>query len=261
LKKHHINLKKERFSQVVFGSLGFVTFLVIWSLLSYGKFVDAIFLPSPIKVLATLGLLFTDSDFPRDILATTIRVLIGFVSASLISIPLGICMANWKKVNTVFRPFVSFLRYIPVSGFIPLLILWAGIGLTQKVWVIFLGVSFHLTLLVADDAERIPSEILDTAKILSAGQLTLAWKVVLPYSMPAIVDNMRIMLGAAWSYIILAELVAATSGIGNMMIEAQRFLLTDRVMAGILTVGIIGILSDITFRVASRVCMPWTRFE
>jgi NitT/TauT family transport system permease protein len=241
------------------GCLGFFGLLLIWLGLSYNQLIDPVFLPTPRKVIGTLFDLFSQRNFMNDIIVTTLRVIVGFSLGALFAIPLGIAMANWKLTNEVLRPFIAFFRYIPVSGFIPLLILWTGIGFTQKVLVIFFGIFFHLTILVADDASRTPREILDTAKILSASKLTLAIRVRLPFSLPAIFDDMRIMLGAAWTYIVLAELVAATSGIGNMMIESQRFLLTDRVIAGLFTVGIIGIVSDVLFRMIGKLVMPWTR--
>lgn len=236
---------------------GFVLFLAIWCILSYGHIVDNIFLPTPTCVISALINLLNNDGFSRDILATTTRVLIGFTLASSMAILVGSLMANWKIIDQINRPFISFMRYVPVSGFIPLLILWTGIGFTQKILVIFIGVFFHLTLLIADDLSRVPKEVIDTARLLHVSKTKMIYKVILPYSMPAVLDDMRVMLGAAWGYIIIAELVAATAGIGHMMITAQRFLLTERVIAGIIAVGTIGILSDIAFRVVGRLCMPW----
>lgn len=240
------------------GCVGFLVALGIWSLLSYAGIIDAIFLPTPTRVLKALGYLLYDHGFGTDIVATTVRVVGGFIIAAVIGVPAGLLMARCTLLEDLLRPFMSFMRYIPVSGFVPLLILWAGIGFTQKVLVILLGIVFHLVLLVADDAARTPREIIDTAKLLQVGRIGMVFRVVFPYSLPAIFDDLRIMLGAAWTYIVLAELVAAQSGIGYMMIQAQRFLLTDRVIAGILTVGLIGLLSDVAFRALGRLFMPWT---
>lgn len=241
------------------GCTGFFGLLLLWMGLSYGQVIDPVFLPTPTKVIRTLFTLFAHHDFINDISITALRVIVGFSLGAFFAIPLGVAMANWHLTNEILRPFIAFFRYIPVSGFIPLLILWTGIGFTQKILVIFFGIFFHLSILVADDASRTPIEILDTARILSANKFTLAIRVRLPFTLPAIFDDMRIMLGAAWTYIVLAELVAATSGIGNMMIQSQRFLLTDRVIAGLFTVGIIGIASDVLFRLIGKAVMPWTR--
>lgn len=250
--RRKINLKV-----FMWGTTGFSLLLGIWSVLSYGNFVDDLFLPTPTKVIAALKTLFIDNNFHQDILITAVRVFIGFGFATIFAIPLGTLMGSKPKISIAFRPLLAFIRYIPVSGFIPLLILWAGIGLTQKALVIFIGVFFHLTIMIADDTSRVPSEIIDTARMLSPKKKLLIWRVVLPYSLPAILDDIRLMLGAAWSYIILAELIAATSGIGNMMIESQRFLRTDKVIAGIFTIGIIGVGFDLLFCLAARSLFPW----
>jgi len=245
------------FSNKIVTASAFIFFFTIWSILSYAKLIDSVFLPSPTAVLKSLFQLLIENNFAKDIFDTTTRVLVGFIAASSFALIFGLLMANWKFFDKINRSFISFMRYLPVSGFIPLLILWSGIGFVQKVLVIFLGVFFHLTLLIADDSSRVPKEVTDTAKLLNVSKRKMIYKVLLPYSMPSIFDDMRIMLGAAWTYIIVAELVAATTGIGHMMITSQRFLLTERVVAGIITVGSIGVLSDIAFRFLGRLCMPW----
>ena len=225
------------------------------------RVVDPIFLPTPGKVLKAAIYLFQQQSFLNDIAITTLRIIVGFTIAAAAAIPLSVAMATWGRVDQILRPFMGFTRYLPVSAFIPLMILWLGIGFSQKIAIIFIGVFFHLTILGADDCLRVPREILDTAKIHGATKFQIAIKVIFPYSLPALFDDMRLMLGAAWTYLIVAELVAASSGIGNMMIESQRFLKTDRVIAGIFVVGIIGLLSDIGFRLLGQVLMPWNRTE
>lgn len=243
------------------GVLCFIGFLVLWSLFSYTELVDPIFLPTPIKVVHATVNLFQHENFIFDVGITTLRVMVGFLLAAILAVPCGVAMATWEKFDLVFRPFAGFTRYLPVSAFIPLMILWLGIGFSQKIGIIFIGIFFHLTILSADDCARVPREILDSARVIGAGKLYLARKIIFPFSLPALFDDMRLMLGAAWTYLLLAELVAANSGIGNMMIESQRFLKTERVIAGILVVGIIGLLSDILFRALGRLIMPWTKTE
>lgn len=234
---------------------------MLWSLLTYTKLIDPIFLPTPTKVVSALAYLFQERDFHRDIGITIFRVGVGFVLAAVFAVPTGVAMAAWERFDHFFRPFAGFTRYLPVSAFVPLMILWLGIGFSQKIAVIFVGIFFHLTILIADDCMRVPKEIIDYAHIHGASRFQLASKVIFPYSLPALFDDMRLMLGAAWTYLLLAEIIAANSGIGNMMIESQRFLKTDRVIAGILVVGVIGLLSDASFRMVGRAIMPWTRVE
>lgn len=241
------------------GFICFFGFFIIWSIISYSEMVDPIFLPTPENVLKAMFSLFNEQSFINDIAITTLRIIVGFTLAAIISVPLSVTMATWSSVDQVLRPIMGFTRYLPISAFIPLMILWLGIGFTQKIAIIFIGVFFHLSILGADDCLRVPREIIDTAKIQGATKFQIARKVIFPYSLPALIDDMRLMLGAAWTYLIVAELVAASSGIGNMMIESQRFLRTDRVIAGIIVVGIIGMLSDIGIRVFGKLVTPWNK--
>jgi len=243
------------------GVFGFLGVIVLWSLLSYPSLLDPIFLPTPTKVFNAAVHLFRYENFLFDVGITTWRVMVGFALAALLAVPCGVAMATWKRFDYLFRPVAGFTRYLPVSAFIPLMILWLGIGFSQKVGIIFIGIFFHLAILCADDCLRVPREIIDSARVLGVDNIRLARKVIFPYSLPALFDDMRLMLGAAWTYLLLAELVAANSGIGNMMIQSQRFLKTDRVIAGILVVGVIGLLSDISFRYFGKLMMPWAKIE
>ena len=241
------------------GAVPFTVLLAAWSLLSYPRLIDPVFLPTPTRVIITLVQLFYQADFITDLAVSTGRILSGFGVAAVLAVPIGVLMANSLTLDRTLRPFLGFTRYLPVSAFVPLLILWSGIGFSQKLWIIFLGVFFHLALLIADDASRVPRAVLDSAKTLSATAWQTAFWIRLPYSLPAIFDDLRIMLGAAWTYLVVAELVAADSGIGRMIIDSQRFLRTDRVIACILAVGMIGILSDLFFRIVTATVAPWSR--
>jgi len=114
------------------GCIGFFGLLLLWMGLSYGQVIDPVFLPTPTKVIRTLFALFAHHDFINDISITALRVIVGFSLGAFFAIPLGVAMANWRITNEILRPFIAFFRYIPVSGFIPLLILWTGIGFTPS---------------------------------------------------------------------------------------------------------------------------------
>src|SRR5207244_4368871 len=129
--------------------------------------------------------------------------------------------------------------YMPASAFIPLLIIWFGIYEKEKIAVIFIGVFFPLTLLIADVSANIPKELLNIAYTLGASRWQVFWRVLLPASWPGVLDNMRIGIGWAWTYLIVAELVAASTGIGHVILSASRFLQTDKIIAGIITIGIL----------------------
>ena len=235
----------------------FAFFLIIWSILTYGGFVDPLFLPSPGKVFQAGVDLFVDLGFTTDILNSVYRVMFGFILAALIGVPLGLFMGTFKAAEAFTEPVVGFIRYMPASAFIPLFILWLGIGDIEKIAIIFVGSFFQLVLMVAVVAKNIQKDLLETAYTLGAKRFQVIWKVLLPASLPGIVDTLRIIVGWAWTYIIVAELVASASGIGYMIISSQRMLRTGNIIFGILTIGILGLITDYFFKWLYNRLFPW----
>lgn len=231
--------------------------LAVWSALTYGGFISALFLPPPHRVLTAGIEQLTQFAFGTDILMSTYRVLAGFLLAAAIGVPLGLLMGTFKAVEALIEPLVGFVRYMPASAFIPLFILWLGIGDVEKIGIIFVGSFFQLILMIAVVAGSVPKEMLETAYTLGAGRLQVIRRVLLPASLPGILDTLRIIMGWAWTYIIVAELVAADSGIGYMIINAQRMLQTAAIIFGILSIGFLGIVTDYTFKWLQRRLFPW----
>jgi NitT/TauT family transport system permease protein len=235
----------------------FALVLAIWSALSYGGIVEPFFLPSPGAVAKALYTLFADQGFANDVWASTRRIMIGFIVSALIGIPLGVAIGSFRVAQAFFEPVVAAVRYMPASAFIPLLIIWFGIYENEKIAVIFIGVFFPLTLLVADVSANVPRELVQIAYTLGATRRQVFWRVLLPASWPGIIDNLRIGIGWAWTYLIVAELVAADAGIGHMILSASRFLQTDQIIAGIITIGALGLLTDALFRWLYRALFPY----
>jgi NitT/TauT family transport system permease protein len=235
----------------------FAFFLIIWSILTYGGFVDPLFLPSPGRVFQAGADLFLDLGFTTDILNSVYRVMIGFIIAAVIGVPIGLIMGTYKIAEALTEPVVGFIRYMPASAFIPLFILWLGIGDIEKVAIIFVGSFFQLVLMVAVIAKNVHKDMLETAYTLGAKRFQVIRKVLLPASLPGIVDTLRIIVGWAWTYIIVAELVASASGIGYMIISAQRMLRTGNIIFGILTIGMLGLITDYFFKWLYNKLFPW----
>jgi NitT/TauT family transport system permease protein len=249
------------------GFAGFGLIIGIWALLSYtglalslgfANLHNPFFLPSPGTVARTLYDMFAHEGFAHDVWASTRRIGIGFLISTAIGIPLGIAIGSFRVVQAFFEPFIAAVRYMPASAFIPLLIIWFGIYEKEKVAVIFIGVFFPLTLLIADVSANIPKELLNIAYTLGASRWQVFWRVLLPASWPGVLDNMRIGIGWAWTYLIVAELVAASTGIGHVILSASRFLRTDEIIAGIITIGILGLLTDAFFRFLYWLLFPYT---
>ena len=235
----------------------FAFFLIIWSILTYGRFVDPLFLPSPGRVFQAGVDLFSELGFATDILNSVCRVMMGFVVAAIIGVPIGLIMGTFKVAEAFTEPVVGFIRYMPASAFIPLFILWLGIGDIEKIAIIFVGSFFQLVLMVAVVAKNVHKDMLETAYTLGAKRFQVIRKVLLPASLPGIVDTLRIIVGWAWTYIIVAELVASASGIGYMIISSQRMLRTGNIIFGILTIGMLGLITDFFFKWLYNKLFPW----
>ena len=235
----------------------FAFFLLLWSILTYGRFVDALFLPSPGRVFQAGVDLFLEFEFTTDILNSVYRVMLGFFIAAIIGVPTGLIMGTFKAAEALTEPVVGFIRYMPASAFIPLFILWLGIGDIEKIAIIFVGSFFQLVLMVAVVAKNVHKDLLETAYTLGAKRFQVIRKVLLPASLPGIVDTLRIIVGWAWTYIIVAELVASASGIGYMIISSQRMLRTGNIIFGILTIGMLGLLTDFFSKWIYNRLFPW----
>jgi NitT/TauT family transport system permease protein len=248
-------IPKSLYLILALGSFAF--FLIIWSILTYGGVVDPLFLPSPGRVFQAGVDLFVELGFTTDILNSVYRVMLGFVVAALMGVPIGLFMGTFKVAEAFTEPIVGFIRYMPASAFIPLFILWLGIGDIEKIAIIFVGSFFQLVLMVAVVAKNVHKDMLETAYTLGAKRFQVIWKVLLPASLPGIVDTLRIIVGWAWTYIIVAELVASASGIGYMIISAQRMLRTGNIIFGILTIGMLGLITDYFFKWLYNRLFPW----
>jgi NitT/TauT family transport system permease protein len=235
----------------------FAFFLILWSILTYGRFVDPLFLPSPGRVFQAGVDLFLELGFTTDILSSVYRVMMGFIIAAIIGVPIGLIMGTFKVAEAFTEPVVGFIRYMPASAFIPLFILWLGIGDVEKIAIIFVGSFFQLVLMVAVVAKNVHKDMLETAYTLGAKRFQVIRKVLLPASLPGIVDTLRIIVGWAWTYIIVAELVASASGIGYMIISSQRMLRTGNIIFGILTIGMLGLLTDFFSKWLYHKLFPW----
>ena len=176
---------------------------------------------------------------------TVWRVVGGFVLAAVVAVPLGIAMGAYKPIEAFFEPFVSFARYLPASAFIPLLILWAGIGETQKLLVIFIGSVFQLVLMVAVRVGSTRRDLVEAAYTLGAQRPRHRRAACcMPGAAPEIAEILRLVLGWAWTYVIVAELIGASSGIGHMITDSQALLDTGQIIFGIIVIGVIGLVSD-----------------
>jgi NitT/TauT family transport system permease protein len=188
-------------------------------------------------------------------------VLGGFFIAAIFAIPIGILMGAYKPIEALLEPFVSFARYLPASAFIPLLILWAGIGEAQKLAVIFIGSFFQLILMIAVSVGNTRRDLVEAAYTLGAKDSGVVTRVLLPSASPELAETLRMVLGWAWTYVIVAELIGASNGIGHMITDSQALMATDQIIFGIIVIGLIGLVTDIAFKIFNRWLFPWARLS
>jgi NitT/TauT family transport system permease protein len=246
-------------ARIALGVAFFVVFVAAWSVATFGGFVQKTFLADPLTMLRSGWTLLVEMGFAGDIGMTVWRVVGGFVIAALLALPLGVAMGAYKPVEAFFEPFISFARYLPASAFIPLLILWAGIGEAQKLAVIFIGSFFNLVLMIAVAVGNTRRDLVEAAYTLGVRDRSLIRRVLIPGAAPEIAEILRMVLGWAWTYVIVAELIGASSGIGHMITDSQALLATDQIIFGIIVIGLIGLVSDLLFKAANRRLFPWAQ--
>lgn len=243
------------------GIIAFIIVILVWHGISFFSLVKPLFLPSPFDVLKGFYILFINLGFLYDIAVSVYRVGLGYILSIVFAIPLGLLLGSYPFFGALSMPIVSFFRFVPVSAFVPLLILWFGIGDLQKVLLIFIGVSFYLLAFVISYVRAVKQEYVDSALTLGASNSIVIVKVIFPACYKSIYDSIRTLLGGGWTLIVLAELVAAQSGVGKVIIDSQRFLHTDRLIAAIIIVGAIGFLSDYILKSLEPFIFPWENVE
>ena len=237
------------------GAFGFV--LVAWTVVTELGLIQPQFLPSPRAVVVALWMLFREGGYVWDIGISIARVWVAFIASAVIAIPLGILMSSYRAVGASSEPLIDFVRYLPVPALVPLTLIWLGIGENSKVALLWIGTFFQLVLLIADDARRVPKEFVETGRTLGAGDGALMKDILFPAMLPSMVDSLRITLGWCWTYLLVAEIVASNSGIGYELWTARRYGKTPEVFAGILTIGVIGLVSDQVIRFLHK---RWFRY-
>lgn len=231
--------------------------VAVWLALGATGAVPARYLPSLGSVwqagadMAASGQLWTDTW------ATVRRILYGFGLAVLVSVPLGLAMGSFAAANALLEPLSGLLRYLPAAAFTPLLLIWLGIDEPPKIALIFIGTVFFNMLMTADVVRLVPRDFVDVAYTLGARRREVLWKVVLPHSLPGMLDAVRVNFAAAWNLVVVAELVNSDTGLGKRILLAQRFTQTDKIFAILVVVAVVGVLTDVLLRLARNRIGRW----
>ncbi|MCI2425695.1 ABC transporter permease [Candidatus Acetothermia bacterium] len=222
----------------------FLLLLAIWQIIAAsGLFLPLLF-PSPVAVVRATVELWEKGILVRDITASLSRVFSGFILAAVFAIPLGLLLGWYARLKHAFDPLVQILRPISPIAWIPLAILWFGIGNRPAIFIIFITSLFPILLASISAVKNIDQLIIKSAVNFGAGGGDILRKIVIPASFPYVMVGLRIALGIAWVIIVAAEMVGMRSGLGFMILDARNFLRTDMVVAGMIIIGIIGLILD-----------------
>ncbi len=251
---------KKNIQRLSGGCLSFLSFCIIilvWCVITYGGFVDKIFIPSPTDVWNSLKDMASDGSLWEHCYLSTKRVMVGWFWSAVLALPIGMLMARSSRFAAIIQPVIEFVRYLPVVALVPLTILYLGIDENQKYVIIFLGTFFQLVLMVCDTVSSIDKNMINAARTLGAGKLQVYTEVIFPAALPGLMDDFRMTIGWAWTYLVVAEMVAASAGLGYIILKSQRFLATDVIFAGLIMIGVIGLITDFLLRGLTKIIVPW----
>lgn len=228
---------------------------------TYGPLVKPLFLSSPGAIISRAIVLtkeeFSGGTLQKHIWESLKRVFSAFFLGVLLGVPLGVFMAINRHARGAFDPPIEFYRPVPPLAYLPLMIVWLGIGEATKITIIFLAVFAPMTLSARAGVRSVPIEQIHAAYSMGATKLQIIYHVILKGAMPEILTGMRISMAFGWTTVVAAELAAAQAGLGAMIKSAADFLVTDVIYVGIIVIGTIAYASDLLVRWIERVCVPW----
>ncbi|UVK39630.1 ABC transporter permease subunit [Mesorhizobium sp. AR10] len=257
--------KRKGISARVVNAVTILAVLAVWALSARLQLVSPVFLPSPVavwnKFIVVISDGFVDATLLQHIAASLGRVFAALIAAIVVGVPVGLAIGISTIGRGIFDPLLEFLRPIPPLAYLPLVVIWFGIGEPSKILVIAIAMLAPVALSTAAGVRGVSQERINAARSLGATQRQVVRHVILPSALPSILTGLRIALGAGWSTLVAAELVAATRGLGFMIQSAAQFLVTDVVVMGILVIAAIAFVLEFIIRRIERQLVPWAGRE
>ena len=236
-----------------------LAFLFAWNLATTSGWIPPIFLPSPAAVVKEAGKLVNSGDLWISIAASSRRVFLGFAIAAAVAVPLGILMGVWAPAKALMDPFVSLLRPLPSITWIPLTMLWLGIGEEQKTAIVFMGSWIYILLYTVESTKRVDPLLVRAARNLGASDLTIMREVILPGALPGILAGLKVTLAISWSCVLSAEMVAAQNGLGALIWIAKDWGNMALVLVGMVCISLTVLVADLIMNRIERLLLPWER--
>jgi taurine transport system permease protein len=233
--------------------------LSLWYLSTERGWISPVFLPKPGKVVSEAASSFASGQLLKDIWMSTQRVVLGFLLAGAVAVPLGIIMAVWAPAKAAMDPFVSLLRPLPSITWIPLTMLWLGIGEGQKIAIVFMGSWIYILLYTVESTKRVDPLLIRAARNLGASDLHVMLHVILPGALPGIIAGLKVTLAISWSCVLSAEMIAAQNGLGAVIWQGKDWGNLALVLVGMLCISIVVLLADKLANIIERALLPWER--
>jgi taurine transport system permease protein len=252
------NSRKPAFLLMV-STLSVLSVLALWYFSTERGWVSPVFLPKPGRVISEGAANLASGQLLTDIWMSTQRVVLGFALAGAVAIPLGIIMAVWAPAKAAVDPFVSLLRPLPSITWIPLTMLWLGIGEGQKIAIVFMGSWIYILLYTIESTKRVDPLLIRAARNLGAGDLDVMLHVILPGALPGIIAGLKVTLAISWSCVLSAEMIAAQNGLGALIWQGKDWGNLALVLVGMLCISIVVLLADKVANVLERLLLPWER--
>jgi sulfonate transport system permease protein len=229
----------------------------VWQLASDHGYINPIILPSPLNIARCFADLLRDGSLQKNLIISSKRVLTGYAVSSVLALVLGIWIGLSPRFKRMTDLIIQILKPIPPISWIPLVILWFGIGESSKVFLIFIGGFFTILVNVVDGIRRIDVKLVELANAMVIPRMKYIFQIVIPYAAPNIFTGLRVGLGQSWMCVVAAELVASSTGLGYMIMFARQFGQTDVVIVGMLMIGIIGKVMDSLLMAVEKSVIRW----
>lgn len=252
--------KRIRLASLGSASLSFVVFaliLLLWWASSAAGLLSPFLVPPPLSVVDAAIELIADGSLFWNVLASLGRIVVGFGTVVVVALPLALLFGLSPRLRRLLEPPLEFLRQVPPLALVPLFILWLGIGEAQKIGVIVFATFFPVFLSATGGIAQCDPKLIEVGRALRLSRFEIVRRIMLPAALPSIVVGLRIGLGYSWRAVVGAELIAAASGLGYLIIDAQTLARTDVIFVGIFTIGGLGLLADWLARRAIRKAVPW----